>query len=336
MNGAATVARALIVAAVLPATAAAGYAHALDQSRPGGSATSGASGPAASGPAASRPAGNPAVSLARRAITPKPAPFLLGTVAISLSAFDHAVKHKASLRMMFLRWNTPIFPVGMITKNAANGAETVIELQPLHYTMQQIADGVGDAWLTGVFAPGIAAFGKAVTISFAPEMNGQWYSYGFGRTKPADYIRAWRHVHTVLAGTTAGPLVTWLWQPSAIHFSTPSPKPWWPGAKYVNEVGLDGYYVVPGDTFKVIFGATIRLVRSLTRKPILIGETAVGVTTTHQVADIKDLFAGIRRNHLRGIVWFNIPQHAGKYHQDWRLQDHPRELRAFIAQLAKI
>ncbi len=321
MNRAASVARALALAALLPVLAAAAYPNLVDGSRPAGTT-------------AASTGTQVAFTPGQLSGGPKP-PFTLGAVTKDLAAFDKAVHRRASLRMMFLRWNTPIFPAGTVLRNASYRAKTVIELQPRGLTMQQISAGKGDGWLTSVFAPGVATTGKGITLSFAPEMNGQWYAYGFGRTKPADYVSAWRHVHDLLSGTTAGSLITWLWQPSAIHFSTPSPRPWWPGSKYVNEIGLDGYYVLPIDSFQVIFGQTIKLLRKLTAMPILVGETAIGATTGRAAGDVKDLFAGIRRYHLRGLVWFNISQHAGKYHQDWRLQDHPRVLRAFIAELAR-
>jgi len=260
--------------------------------------------------------------------------FVIGTITTDLAAFDHAIGYPANLRVVFMVLGSSYFPARVIDDNALLGAETVLSLHPAHMTMTQIADGSADDWLRSVFAADVANVGRPVVLSFAPEMNGQWYSYGLRRTKPAIFVQAWRHVHDVLAGTTAGHLITWLWQPSAIHFSTPSPTPWWPGWRYVNEVGLDGYYVTPGDNFGVIFGKTIRLVRSLTRMPIVIAETAVGPSTGHVEADIKDLFAGILRYRLRGLVWFDIAQSGNRYHQDWRLQDHPAALAAFTAQVA--
>jgi hypothetical protein len=317
MNRAATVARGLLAASVLPVTMAAGYLHAGDLPQPASHAA-----------AAIR-----TVSDVRHA-TGLPTGFVLGTVTRTLSAFDHAVQHKASLRVMFLRWGTTTFPAGTIARNAALGAQTVIEILPIGMSVVHIVAGDGDAWLQSV-AAGIHALGDPVILSFGPEMNGQWYSWGFRHAKPTDYIAAWRHVHDLLSASNAGPLISWMWQPSAIHFSTPSPTSWWPGSKYVDEIGLDGYYVIPIDTFNVIFTHTVKLMRGLTTKPIMVGETAVGATTGHESADIKDLFAGIRRFHLRGLIWFNIPQHAGKYHQDWRLQDHPAALRTFVTQLAR-
>jgi len=316
MNRALKVARSLLVAALLPGVMAA--------ARPGDATRRSPAHPGAATHAArsvSQPAG-------------LPSGLVLGAITPDLAAFDKAVRHQAALRTLFLRWGSMIIPRDPIVGADKLGAQVVIELQPVHLPMTQIASGEDDPWLQQVFAPDLAAIGRSVTLSFAPEMNGQWYSWGTKRTKPADYVLAWRHIHNVLAATSAGRLITWLWQPSAMHFSTPSPRPWWPGSQYVDEIGLDGYYVNPGDTFDVIFARTIKLMRSVTTRPILIGETAVGPSTGHQAAAIMNLFAGVRGYHLRGLVWFDISQHAGKFHQDWRLEDNPRALRAFIAELA--
>jgi hypothetical protein len=178
-------------------------------------------------------------------------------------------------------------------------------------------------------------------------MNGSWYAYGSSTAN--DYIHAFRHVHDRLlkdvgrrlTPAAASRLITFMWQPSAIHTSTPSPMPYWPGAHYVEMVGLDGYYYRSTDTFHIIFARTISLIRQKSpHTKIMIGETAVGPMTGHQARGIKDLFTGIRSRNLAGLIWFNrnqmsIPFPADKriYHQDWRLQDHAPALRAFKAGL---
>jgi hypothetical protein len=44
---------------------------------------------------------------------------------------------------------------------------------------------------------------------------------------------------------------------------------------------------------------------------------------------IPGLFAGIKRDHLLGFVWFDEAEHGGVYHQNWRRKDHPAILAAF-------
>jgi hypothetical protein len=39
--------------------------------------------------------------------------------------------------------------------------------------------------------------------------------------------------------------------------------------------------------------------------------------------------AGVRRDHLRGLAWFDVDQHGGLSRQDWRLEGHRRAPAAF-------
>jgi hypothetical protein len=61
---------------------------------------------------------------------------------------------------------------------------------------------------------------------------------------------------------------------------------------------------------------------------VFLSEVGIG-QVTGQAAGIPNLFAGIRKYHLLGLVWFDVTQHAGIYHQDWRLEGHPEAIAAF-------
>jgi len=103
---------------------------------------------------------------------------------------------------------------------------------------------------------------------------------------------------------------------------------WWPGSRYVSWVGIDGYYYRPSSTFATVFGETIAQVRAFTGKPLLLSETGVGPVAGQSVK-IKGLFAGMRQYQTLGLVWFDIAQHQGIYHQDWRIEDSRAAARAF-------
>jgi hypothetical protein len=255
----------------------------------------------------------------------------------SLGQFDSQVA-PAALTVSYVHWGTPVSRLAqLITAAAAERAEPILELEPGadgHNTSQILAGGASDAWL-GQFGQMIAQVGRPVAVSFFPEMNGAWHAaWSKG---PASYVLAYRHVHDVLE-RRAGSLITWFWQSSAIHKDTPSPMPWWPGARYVDVAAMDSYYYYPDDTFDAIFGATIGLIRSAAPDvPIMIGETATGPLYNREVWEINNLFAGISENRLLGLVWFDQFQHHRPYqfHQDWRLQDFPAALAAFRACLAE-
>src|SRR6266700_1780569 len=178
------------------------------------------------------------------------------------------------------------------------------------------ASGKYDGYLSA-YAEAVRAYRDPVIISFAHEMNGSWYPWGYTHTPPTTFVAAWRHVVTIFRALGAKN-VTWLWTVNIINDTRrgriPSPAPWWPGNSYVTWVGIDGYYLKPSWKFAPLFGPTIAAVRTLTGRPILIAETGA-VPTAGQPAKIADVFAGIRQYGLLGLVWFDttnsIQQHFG-------------------------
>ena len=166
-----------------------------------------------------------------------------------------------------------------------------------------------------------ADFGHAVVIGFGHEMNGPWYSWGYGHVPPPTFVAAWRHIVTLFRAEGADN-VTWLWTLQADEKGTGPVASWWPGAQYVTWVGIDGYYRYPSDNFASVFGTTIDQVRAFTGKPILLSETAVG-PDAGQFVKIQDLFHGMATYKTLGLVWFDKDQHGSINHQDWRIEDNP-------------
>ena len=120
--------------------------------------------------------------------------------------------------------------------------------------------------------------------------------------------------------------MTWLWTVNVTGSSQAAPvAPWWPGASYVTWVGLDGYFYRPSQTFQGLFGPTIAAVRTLTRDPVLIAETAA-TPAAGKSAKIASLFAGVHAYGLLGFVWFDADTK-----QDWRVSDDPSAVAAFRA-----
>jgi len=188
---------------------------------------------------------------------------------------------------------------------ARNGAVPLVQVDPTGISMAAIASGRYDSYLIS-YARAVRALGGPVIVGFGHEMNAYWYTWGRGHTTPADFVAAWRHMVDVFRDVGATN-VTWMWTVNAIdgHGGVPSPKPWWPGSRYVTWVGIDGYFRTPSEQFASVFGPTIAAVRSLTKAPILISETGAA-PSADQPVKITSLFAGTRAYDLLGFVWFDV------------------------------
>jgi mannan endo-1,4-beta-mannosidase len=207
-----------------------------------------------------------------------------------------------------------------------HGGTTIVQWDPTSVSIALIAAGRYDSYLRS-FADSVRDFGHPVVIGFGHEMNAPWYSWGYGSVSASTFVAAWRHIVTLFRGEGTGN-VTWLWTLQADGPGTGTIASWWPGAQYVTWVGIDGYYYRPSDTFAGVFGKTIAQVRAFTGQPVLVSETAVG-PEAGQRQKIPDLFAGMRHYGTLGLVWFDIAQDDGIYHQDWHIADHPAAEAAF-------
>ena len=247
-----------------------------------------------------------------------------------IAEFTGATGVKPGIVVCYSTWNSP-FSTSFAQTAWDRDAYVLVQLEPKDVTLASIAAGGSDAYLRS-YADAVVAFGHPVILSFGHEMNGTWYSWGYGHASPAMFVAAWRHVVRVFRAAGAAN-VTWLWTVNTIQGASSSLSQWWPGAAWVDWTGIAGYYYRSTDTFGSVFGSTIAGIRTFSSAPLLIAETAVG-TTTNRESQIDALFAGVRAERLAGVVWFNEAQHGGLYHQDWRLEDDPAALAAFTAAVA--
>jgi mannan endo-1,4-beta-mannosidase len=246
--------------------------------------------------------------------------------------FSRTVSRQPNLVGYFSGWAQP-FASGFAEKLRAHGIIPFVQIDPTYASVPAIAAGEYDDYLRS-YALSVRGFGGAVVIGFGHEMNAPWYSWGYGHVRPAVFVAAWRHIVSIFNSEGADN-VTWLW---TINQNRPGTGPiasWWPGSSYVTWVGIDGYYFRPSDTFTSVFGSTIQQVRALTRKPILLSETAVG-PNAGQFTKISDLFSGMRKYRTLGLVWFDKVQDDGIYHQDWRIENDPQADAAFRLGLSEL
>lgn len=249
-----------------------------------------------------------------------------------VSRFARVTGAQPGIALYYSGWNDP-FQTRFALSARAHHTTPFVQMMPYGVSLSSIAAGQSDSYLRS-FAAAVRAFGAPVVIGFGPEMNGNWYGWGAGRSKPSTFVAAWQHVVRTFRGAGANN-VTWLWTINAVNVAHSPLRQWWPGASYVTWVGIDGYYYNPTDSFGSVFGVTISQLRAFTAQPVLISETAAGPSPA-QAAQIAGLFRGVQQNHLVGVVWFDQAQHDGHFHQDWRLEDSPAAMRAFRAARAAL
>jgi hypothetical protein len=242
-----------------------------------------------------------------------------------VAEFTTAVGRQPNLVGYYSGWREH-FATSFADTVRRHGAVTIMQWDPTDASISKIATGDFDRYLRS-FADSVRSYGQAVVIGFGHEMNANWYSWGYGHVPPSMFVAAWRHIVTLFRGQGANN-VTWLWTINADLPTTGPIAAWWPGAGYVTWVGIDGYYYIPANNFASVFGKTIAQVRAITNKPVLLSETAVG-PVVGQAAKIANLFHGVHQYGALGLVWFDIAQNDGRYHQDWRIENSSAAQAAF-------
>ena len=171
-------------------------------------------------------------------------------------------------------------------------------------------------------------------ISFRHATNWRSYRWGLPDNTPKAFIAAWRHLHAVFAQEHVHNVI-WSWDPTHQYSKSKSGKRahpagmWFPGNKYVDWIGIDGY-LGAGQTFNDVFGYQLKDLRRLTSKPIYLAETGVGDGPA-AATQVANLFAGIVHWHLAGLVWFDLNRK-----NSWSVEGQPAKDRAFRRALERI
>jgi hypothetical protein len=245
----------------------------------------------------------------------------------SLTKFENATGVRPGLISYDPRFGAP-FDSRAACYAVSRGAIPVIQINPVTTPLAGIVSGRYDSYLRS-YAAEVRRFKARIVVSFGHEMNAMWYRWGWTHTRSRLFVAAWRHIVDVFRAERAHN-VTWLWIASGLgspHIT--SPRPWWPGGDYVNWVGIDAYYHQPSQTFSTVLGPTLAAVRSFTHKPVLLADTGVS-PAAGEAAKIANLFAGIRKYRLLGLVWFD----ANKV-PSWRLEANPAAVAAFRREVEK-
>jgi mannan endo-1,4-beta-mannosidase len=216
------------------------------------------------------------------------------------------------------------------------------------FSLYNIIHGHFDAYIKAT-ADAIKALPCPIALRLDQEQNGYWYPWGL-TTKwpspdnqttdpatPARYDVMWRHVWRIFQAEGATN-VLWVWSP---NFVIHAPKPGattlaqsYPGNRYVDWVGIDGYYYNNASlTFASMFSLTIDQLKTFaSSKPWLIAETGVGgtsLTAKDEAAQVKNLLTTVAsRARFNGLIYFDKSNSDGD-RANWLINQTSKMLAAF-------
>ncbi len=257
-----------------------------------------------------------------------------------IDRFSKMIGRKPAIVMWYESWSDTGFSVRRMNAVTKRGAMPMVTWEPWNYrngkkqpkyALRNIASGKHDAYIRR-WARDAAAWDKPLYLRFAHEMNGSWYPWGAkvnGNTR-TDYKRAWKHVVRIFRREGATK-VRWVWSPN-VKYGGISYASLYPGNRYVDWVALDGYnWGNSGSrkwqSFTQVFGPSYKELTRLTRKPVMIAETASTGTGRRKAAWIRrGLQEDVRSKfpRVRAVVWFDKNKE-----RDWRVNSSQRSLGAY-------
>jgi beta-mannanase len=270
-----------------------------------------------------------------------------------LKTFENQAKKKVSIIMWYQGWGvtdeTRYFQTALMEKiRTEHGSIPMVSWEPWYYAAPEpkyvqpdyqlidIINGTYDTYIEQ-WADASKEWGHPYFLRFAAEMNGDWFSWseGVNGNKTGEYVRAWKHVHDIFTkkGVTN---VTWVWSPNVEYDSSTPLEGLYPGDDYVDWLGMDGYNwgTVPPDgtgtvwqTFAQVFGPTYAHITKLSKKPLMIAETASAIQGGSKAAWITDAYSTqilCNFKRIKAVIWFNE-----KKERDWPITLPPSAQNAF-------
>jgi mannan endo-1,4-beta-mannosidase len=240
-----------------------------------------------------------------------------------VTQFAEEVSRRPNIITIYQQFGDP-FVASEVRTTFDYGALPILRWEPFDTGLADIARGSQDEYLEK-YAASVRRLGLPLAITFAHEMNGQWYPWGSQHNSGRTFVRAWHRIHDIFeeAGATN---VIWAWTPNVISGAPGvSLASWFPGDAYVDWIGIDGYIAADGPrTYQALFGPTMKEVQRFSKRPFLIVETGVE-RGPFRVAALKSLLRGVAGDsRMLGLVYFN--QRGSR---DWLLDGDSAALAAF-------
>jgi beta-mannanase len=266
----------------------------------------------------------------------------------TIASLTQQTGYRPQVLNVFVKLDSPSFGPATLSQISEMGAKPMITLEPWSwrnsrgqtdqapYSLAALASGQWDPNVKNI-AKTILGYQGLVYLRFAHEMNGWWYPWAesVNSNRSGDYVRAWRHVHDIFrnVGCTN---VRWIWSPNALTASskgTSKLATLYPGDEYVDMLGMTAYG--HGASAAQTFDATLQALQAVTHnKNIIISETgADGPNKTEWITSFGQYLDS--HSEIHGFVWFNTAPSTTGASGDYRFDDTPENLSAFVNVLRK-
>jgi hypothetical protein len=253
-----------------------------------------------------------------------------------LTSYTQLAGRSPAIVMWYQSWSEPLYYANQLPPVDSLGAEPLITWSPEFagrgLSLRKLTGGGWDPYIHAQ-ARLAKAYGKPMMIRLAHEMNLRGVQYGnhmHGNT-PRQFRKFWRHVVTIFRSEGASN-VDWVWSPNVYCGGKCPFKKFYPGNKWTDWVGLDGYNYAQVEklswmSITDVFAKSYDRLTRLTNKPVMIAETATTEHGGNKAAWIRHgLLRAVpkRMPRVRALLWFNRRKET-----DWRVNSSRSALAAW-------
>jgi peptidoglycan hydrolase-like protein with peptidoglycan-binding domain len=271
-----------------------------------------------------------------------------GNSSGAFSSFANLVGKSPDIQAIFLSMGLDSFPTNYTQSVGETGKTLLIFWEPDNgasyvnqpdFNYDAILSGKYDANMKQ-FAAAAKAYGYPVILVPMAEMNGNWSPWGgtVNGNTPAKFSQAWIHVHDFF---TADTNVKFGWavnNQSVPNTSANAISAYWPGAQYVDYVGVDGFNGNgdPWQSFSQIFPLDLMKQLATYGKPVYIFSMGSSENPADASGKANWITQGLGPNGviasfpgLAGWIWFN--KDNGNFDSNWLVNSDSDSLSAFKA-----
>ncbi|HUZ83823.1 MAG TPA: glycosyl hydrolase [Gaiellales bacterium] len=232
-----------------------------------------------------------------------------------LRRYSRMVGRQPVIISTYRPWRLPPFPRSALAPIWRSGAVPLVTWEPWTYrgkpfALRRIAAGSYDTYVRAA-ARAAAAWGHPIMLRFAQEMNGNWYPWGRGHVSAGVYKAAWRHLVRVFRVAGASN-VSWVWTPIVNNGGRYPFAGFYPGDRWVDWVGLDGYNWGNRESwqwFGEVFESSYRTLAHISSRPMIIAETGSSEFGGSKARWVRRALGRElpRLGRIRALVWFDRP-----------------------------
>ncbi|MDD4776016.1 MAG: glycosyl hydrolase [Syntrophomonas sp.] len=265
----------------------------------------------------------------------------------SYQQYEQSLGHKFEFVMTYTEFYKP-FPGQIVAETYGDSRMMMMTLAPVideglsSVIIPNIVNGEFDAYLAE-WARQVKAVENPIFVRFANEMNGDWDPWcAWFYSKDADlYIQAWQRIHRIFQEQGADNAI-FVWNPhdrAFPDFKWNRAELYYPGADYVDWVGLTGYNNgtgFAGETWRdfnaIYYPVYTDYLRRYPGKPLIITEFACSELGGDKAAWIQQAMNYLRTYpYIRIAVWYDQTDRNRLY----RIDSSPAAKEAFRQGLTK-